>query len=480
MLHFRSKPLPEVAENFLRVHAASRTKNTISLYRAALHHFYRFLGQAKLDLSLFTEVHLALFDQDLEQHHLKFVTRRSNIQLVHRYLRWLEQEGTLEVGYTKKLFPNYRPEFVTGRQAQLPERAERFLEVMGAISKENTVNGYTSTLRAFYKIQWSLGTNPYKIERTAIETFLVDLKNRNIHVNTRFQRLIHLRRYFDWLHEHGKLKTAPDKLITPYDFPKTEERLPRPFPPAADIEIQKRLGASNEIDHLGVLLMRRCGLRVGELRNLTFDCVTEDFNGNWFLKVPLGKLNNERIIPLDPETLAVVEKIKRHHSLRPEPGSETVYLISNPSGRRRGKEHFNPILQDVARGLVIPGKVTVHRLRHSFATSLLSAGLPLTTLKVLLGHRDIRMTLNYAAVTQETVRNEYFTALSKIHSRYEVASYPLKVPDLKSGINRSFYESQKLIKKFSQQNEISDPEKLTKLLYRLNSLRNEFSVLLGL
>lgn len=226
--------------------------------------------------------------------------------------------------------------------------------------------------------------------------------------------------------------------------------------------------------------MRRCGLRVGELRNLTFDCVAQDFNGNWFLKVPLGKLNNERVIPLDPETVAVVEKIKRHHSLRPEPGSETVYLISNPSGRRRGKEHFNPVLQDVARGLVIPGKMTVHRLRHSYATSHLSAGLPLTTLKALLGHRDIRMTLGYAAVTQETIRNEYFTALTKIQARYEVASYPLKVPDIKTGINRSFYESMKLIKKFSQQNKISDQEKLTKLLYRLNSLRNEFSVLLGL
>lgn len=205
MLHFRSKPLPEIAERFLKELGASRAENTMSMYRAALHHFYRFLTQSKLDLSLFTAAHLLQFDEDLEQHNLKFVTRRSNIQQVHRYLRWLEQEGTLQAGYTKKLFPSYRPELVMGRQAQLPELAERFLEVMGAISKENTVNGYTSTLRAFYKIQWSLGENPYKIERTAIETFLVDLKNRNIHVNTRFQRRIHLRRYFDWLHEHRKL-----------------------------------------------------------------------------------------------------------------------------------------------------------------------------------------------------------------------------------------------------------------------------------
>ena len=76
--------------------------------------------------------------------------------------------------------------------------------------------------------------------------------------------------------------------------------------------------------------MRRCGLRVGELRDLTIDCVSEDLNGHWFLKIPLGKLNNERIFPLDPDTVEIVEKIKRHHSLRPEPGTNNKYLISNP------------------------------------------------------------------------------------------------------------------------------------------------------
>ena len=54
---------------------------------------------------------------------------------------------------------------------------------------------------------------------------------------------------------------------------------------------------------LGILLMRRTGLRIGELRNLTLDCLEEDLYGNHFMKVPLGKLNNERVIPLDPETV---------------------------------------------------------------------------------------------------------------------------------------------------------------------------------
>ena len=51
MLRFRQKPLPLEAEKFLVEFGAGKTKNTANLYRAALHHFYRFLTQSRLDLA---------------------------------------------------------------------------------------------------------------------------------------------------------------------------------------------------------------------------------------------------------------------------------------------------------------------------------------------------------------------------------------------------------------------------------------------
>lgn len=477
MLHFRSKPLPEKAEAFLSELAASRRFNTCNLYRSALHHFHRFLTQSKIELARLTPTEFAAFDEDLERHHLKFATRRGIMGHVHAYLRWLETRGDVPEGFSKKLFPNYHPEHVKGQLAPLPELALRFLEVLGATNKPNTVKGYQSCLRAFYRLHWKTGKLAYKIERSDTDAFMIFLKERGMGVNQRRNRYVQFRRYLDWLKEHGKLKAHPDDLITSRDIPRPEEKLPRPFPVDVDIEIQRRLAQSNDIDHLGILLMRRCGLRVGELLNLKLDCIGQDLNGHYFLKVPLGKLNNERIFPLDPYTVEVVEKIKRHHEIR-GPQALDQYLISAPSGKRRGRGHFGQILLDITRDLTIPGKVTVHRLRHSFATSLLSAGLSITTLKILMGHRDIRMTLNYAAVTQETVRNEYFTALTKIRSHYEVASYPLKVPDLRVGVNRAFYDTQRQIKKFVKEHGNPDPVKLRRLLFRLNMLRHDFSVLL--
>lgn len=479
MQHFRSKPLPEKAEQFLKeLLAFGRGQNTVSLYRSALHHFHRFLLQTRIQLSDLDQSKIRDYDEDLKRHHLKLVTRRANIGQVHIYLRWLEAKGEIAPGFSKSLFPNYRGDVVKGQQAELPELAVRFLEVLSATNKKNTVSGYQSALRAFYKQHQLKTKKPYAITRRDVEDFVIGLKNKGVGANERISRLFQFKRYLEWLHDHKKIALHPDKLLNDRHFPKREEKLPRPFPVNVDLEIQRRLQESAEIDHLGLLLMRRTGLRIGELRNLTLDCITTDFNENWFLKVPLGKLNNERVIPLDPKTVEVVQRIQSIHSGRSEPGSNNKYLISNPSGKRRSQTHFGAVLREVTEGMAIPGGVTLHRLRHSFATSLLSAGLSITTLKKLLGHRDIRMTLNYAAVTQETIRNEYFAALAKIQSNYEVAAYPLKLPDLREGMNRGFYDAQKYAKKLASERPDIDPATLRKLFGRMMKVRQELSDLL--
>jgi hypothetical protein len=62
--------------------------------------------------------------------------------------------------------------------------------------------------------------------------------------------------------------------------------------------------------------------------------------------------------------------------------------------------------------------MVTHRLRHTYATALLSAGVGLPTLMKLLGHNNYHMTLRYADITQKTDGREYFEALSRIEHRY--------------------------------------------------------------
>jgi integrase len=66
----------------------------------------------------------------------------------------------------------------------------------------------------------------------------------------------------------------------------------------------------------------------------------------------------------------------------------------------------------------------LHCLRHTFASELLNAGMRLECLQQLLGHENIEMTRRYARLTDNTRREEYFNAMSKIekgeiHGHYQ-------------------------------------------------------------
>lgn len=159
--------------------------------------------------------------------------------------------------------------------------------------------------------------------------------------------------------------------------------------------------------------MRRTGLRIGELVALPYDCLRYDHKGNASLFVPLGKLDTERLVPLDPRTEKLVRKLRRKAKRKYH------WLLQSPTGRKTRYELYRAALLAASRGLRLSEPITTHRLRHTYATTLLAAGMNLPSVMRLLGHRDYRMTLRYAAVTDETVRTEYDAALANVATRYQ-------------------------------------------------------------
>jgi hypothetical protein len=123
-------------------------------------------------------------------------------------------------------------------------------------------------------------------------------------------------------------------------------------------------------------------------------------------------MNNERLVPLDDATVKLVNDLrKRGHKPR-------KFLMATATGEKTRYHQYTYALSTICQGLDIPDKMTLHRLRHTFATSLLSAGMSLPSVMKLLGHSDYRMTLRYAEITQEAVGKEYFEALTEIETRY--------------------------------------------------------------
>ncbi len=198
------------------------------------------------------------------------------------------------------------------------------------------------------------------------------------------------------------------------DKPKLPTYLPRPLSPDVDRRLQQRLAESKSKYRQGLLLMRRTGLRIGELIALPYDCTRSDLEGHTYLKVPLGKMNNERLVPIDSDTAGLIEQLQA----RGRPNRK--WLLESRPGRQTEYRHYRTHLRRLHKQLALTEPLLSHRLRHTYATTLLNGGMSLVGVMKLLGHRDHRMTLRYAAITLQTVTTEYHQALERTAERYSL------------------------------------------------------------
>ncbi|HTW09131.1 MAG TPA: tyrosine-type recombinase/integrase [Acidimicrobiales bacterium] len=221
--------------------------------------------------------------------------------------------------------------------------------------------------------------------------------------------------------EWGWAEAPTRRLVFRSDMP----RLPRPLPRYLPVDADRRLGeALSQSDFRlaadALLLARACGLRIGELLDLELDCVHEvPGNGAW-LKVPLGKLDTERMVPLDDDTVALIDRICVTRSEgralpHPRTGRPAQFLFTH-HGRRLAQQALRLEL-DRAADVAGIGHVTPHQLRHTFATAMVNAGVSLQALMALLGHVSAEMSLRYGRLFDTTVRAEYERALDLAKAR---------------------------------------------------------------
>jgi hypothetical protein len=169
-----------------------------------------------------------------------------------------------------------------------------------------------------------------------------------------------------------------------------------------------------------IKILRGTGLRLGELLDLQLDCLVDYASHGTWLRVPLGKFNTERTVPLDQPTLDAFDEWARHRGrCRPlvEPRTQRpVEFLFVVNGRRMGAGRVRRAL-DLAAGHAGLGHVHPHQLRHTYATSLVNGGMNLEALMAVLGHVTPEMTLRYAHLASDTIRDVYDAAIAKTRTR---------------------------------------------------------------
>ena len=134
----------------------------------------------------------------------------------------------------------------------------------------------------------------------------------------------------------------------------------------------------------------------------------------YWLRIPIGKLHNDRYIPLHPQLKDLLDDwITRHRptGLRTESSSARTRPADQPSPRRPGARRVGRRSRDRPRH--------PHQLRHTLATQAINRGMSLEAIAALLGHRTLAMTLVYARIADRTVADEYFAVTEKVEALYD-------------------------------------------------------------
>ncbi|MBA5872810.1 MAG: tyrosine-type recombinase/integrase [Nitrospira sp. CR2.1] len=223
---------------------------------------------------------------------------------------------------------------------------------------------------------------------------------------TRAGHLIRMRNLLNLLADH-KFPPPPGLLLS-QDIPRPDQVLPRPLTPEQDVRLQTELRRRNDLPANALLLTRLTGMRIGETVDLSTDCLRHLGQNQWVLHVPVGKLHNERWTPVDEQVRETIGRLQFLRTLPPV--REWEFLLPRPKGRGMLMQALRQTLREAAAEAGISAHIVPHQLRHTYATSMLRAGVSLPALMKLLGHRTANMTLHYVEITQQDLQREFHQA----------------------------------------------------------------------
>jgi len=337
-------------------------------------------------------------------------------------------------------------------QPHIRKVALRYLTTVAATLRPNTVELRADSLITFAEYLASHHPEVHsltQLTRKHIEGFLTYnhrrpwrgrvARDQPVSPSVSKRTVIDLRCFLDDLTLWGWAERPPGRLLLASDIPRLDKPLPRALPPDVDRDL---MAAVNQLDdpfaRIGLTLLRGTGIRLGELLDLELDCVWDSpSHGSW-LKVPLGKLGTERTVPLDAATLSALDEWM---ALRGPQRALSHPRLNRPAdflfverGRRLSAYRLRHGLDDAAAAAGLPGHdgqplhATPHQLRHTYATSLVNAGMSLQALMALLGHVTTEMTLRYASLAAPTIRTAYEEAMGKARSRLTLTIAPVGKP----------------------------------------------------
>jgi integrase/recombinase XerD len=282
-----------------------------------------------------------------------------------------------------------------------------YLRVEKGLS-QNTILAYGRDLKRFAVFLATRRKNMVDaVDREDIVDFLSDLYRHKLDSRSVSRYLVSLRSFFRYALMEELVRKDPTENL---ESPKIRQSLPSYL---RKEEVERLLSAPSTNTPVGLRdramleVLYSTGLRVSELLNLRIS----DLDMRMGCVRCIGKGDKERLVPIGRKAIAAVEAYlagARPKLLRwgaPPPHNHVLFLTV--AGRRLSRITIWKILHDYGVKLGLRGRLTPHKLRHSFATHLLEGGADLRSVQLMLGHADIATTQIYTHVVEERLKEIY-------------------------------------------------------------------------
>ncbi len=244
---------------------------------------------------------------------------------------------------------------------------------------KHTIQTYKNLFEEFINFYYRFDID--RIDETMIVTFMRYLvTERKVSVSYQNQSINAIKFYYERV-------LGGQRKVYLVERPKGEKTLPVVL---SESEICEIFTAINNLKHKAILMtIYSAGLRVSELINLKISDIDSD---RMQIRVQSAKGKKDRYTVLSVKTLEML----RLYYVQYKP---TSWLFEGQFGGPYSDRSIQKILKEAVVKTNIRKKVTVHTLRHSFATHLLENGTDLRYIQILLGHESSKTTEIYTHVT---------------------------------------------------------------------------------
>ena len=267
---------------------------------------------------------------------------------------------------------------------------------------DNTHTSYISDLYYFYLF---VKKDLRKVNDKDIRSYLEELNKQNEKPTSIRRKISTLKSFYKYLYKNNYIDKK-DYPLNKTVYPKVEKRLPKfiYYNDLLEILDESTRDKDGIRDRLIIEMLYATGVRVSELVNIKYNDI--DFN-NRRIRV-CGKGNKERIVYYGEYAEDVLKEYMNTHIK-----NDNGYVFINSKGGQLTTRGVRYIIDNIMNRLSVKVLVTPHVLRHTFATDMLNNGCDIKVVQELLGHASLQTTEVYTHVTNERLKEVYYSCFPR-------------------------------------------------------------------